>query len=136
MIPNQQFDPDFRFQKLSEAIKFVFASTFFKAAKSYRDATGHDHREEKMAVIIQVWSDPATMSAFIQNLSGVARSYNFYPVGRAKPEDGVVSLALGLGKTIVDGGLSGPTPLPVPGSAPPYGSINELLKNSQKNSGL
>ena len=53
MIPNQQFDPDFRFRKLSEAIKFVYASTFFKAAKSYRDATGHDHNEEKMALIIQ-----------------------------------------------------------------------------------
>ena len=131
MIPNQQFDPDFRFRKLSEAIKFVYASTFFKAAKSYRDATGHDHNEEKMALIIQYVHGSRHHIRFYPDLSGVARSYNFYPVGKAKPEDGVVSLALGLGKTIVDGGLSWTYSPAYPKIAPPYGSINDLLKNSQ-----
>jgi hypothetical protein len=131
MIPNQQFDPDFRFRKLSEAIKFVYASTFFKAARSYRDATGHDHQEEKMALIIQNVQGTRHHVRFYPDLSGVARSYNFYPVGRAKPEDGVVSLALGLGKTIVDGSLCWTYSPAHPRIAPPYGSINELLKNSQ-----
>jgi hypothetical protein len=132
MIPNQQFDPDFRFRKLSEAMKFVYASTFFKAAKSYRNATGHDHSEEKMALIIQNVHGSRHHVRFYPDLSGVARSYNFYPVGRAKPEDGVVSLALGLGKTIVDGGLSWTYSPAYPKIAPPYGSTNELLKNSQR----
>jgi len=131
MIPNRQFDPDFRFKKLSEAIKFVYASTFFKAAKSYRDATGHDHQEEKMALIIQHIHGTRHQARFYPNMAGVARSYNFYPVGRAKPEDGVVSLALGLGKTIVDGSLCWTYSPAHPRIAPPYGSINELLKNSQ-----
>jgi len=131
MIPNQQFDPDFQFRKLSEAIKFVYASTYFKAAKSYRDATGHDHIEEKMALIIQLVHGTRHHVRFYPDLSGVARSYNFYPVGKAKPEDGVVSLALGLGKTIVDGGLSWTYSPAHPKIGPPYGSINELLKNTQ-----
>ena len=131
MIPNEQFDPDFRFRKLSEAIKFVYASTYFRAAKSYRNATGHDHKEEKMALIIQHVHGSRHHVRFYPDLSGVARSYNFYPVGKAKPEDGVVSLALGLGKTIVDGGLSWTYSPAHPKIAPPYGSINELLKNSQ-----
>ena len=131
MIPNEQFDPDFRFRKLSEAIKFVYASTFFKAAKSYRNATGHDHKEEKMALIIQHVHGSRHHLRFYPDLSGVARSYNFYPVGKAKPEDGVISLALGLGKTIVDGGRSWTYSPAHPRIGPPYGSINELLKNSQ-----
>ena len=131
MIPNQQFDPDFRFRKLSEAIKFVYASTYFRAAKSYRNATGHDHKEEKMALIIQLVHGSRHHVRFYPDLSGVARSYNFYPVGKAKPEDGVVSLALGLGKTIVDGSLSWTYSPAHPKIAPPYGSISELLKNSQ-----
>jgi len=131
MIPNHQFDPGQRFRKLSEAIKFVFASTFFNSAKSYRDATGHDHSEEKMAIIIQEVHGIRHHVRFYPELSGVARSYNFYPVGRSKPEDGVVSLALGLGKTIVDGGISWSYSPAHPRIGPPYGSIQELLKLSQ-----
>jgi hypothetical protein len=69
---------------------------------------------------------------FYPELSGVARSFNFYPVGRAKPEDGVVNLALGLGKTIVDGGISWPYSPAYPKIRPPYGSVDELINNSQK----
>ena len=132
MIPNQQFDSDFRFRKLSEAIKFVYASTYFKSAKSYRNTTGHEHKDEKMALIIQLVHGSRHHIRFYPDLSGVARSYNFYPVGKAKPEDGVVSLALGLGKTIVDGGITWAYSPAYPKIGPPYGSTNELLKNSQK----
>lgn len=132
MIPNHQFDPGIRFQKLSEAIKFIFASTYFSGAKSYRNATGHDHGEEKMAVIIQDVVGTRHHVRFYPELSGVARSYNYYPVGRAKPEDGVVSLALGLGKTIVDGGVVWSYSPTRPRIGPPYGSVNELLNHSQK----
>ncbi len=132
MIPNHQYDPGIRFQKLTEAIKFIFASTFFSSAKSYRVATGHEHSEEKMAVIIQDVVGSRHHVRFYPELSGVARSYNYYPVGRAKPEDGVVSLALGLGKTIVDGGVVWSYSPARPRIGPPYGSVDELLKNSQK----
>ena len=132
MIPNHQHDPGVRFQKLSEAIKFVYASTFFNSAKSYRSATNHDHSDEKMAVIIQDVVGSRHSLRFYPEMSGVARSYNFYSFGRAQPEDGVVNLALGLGKTIVDGGVSWSYSPEYPKIGPPYGSVDELLKNSQK----
>lgn len=132
MIPNHQHDPGVRFQKLSEAIKFVYASTFFKSAKSYRSATNHDHSDEKMAVIIQDVVGSRHSLRFYPEMSGVARSYNFYSFDRAQPEDGVVNLALGLGKTIVDGGVSWSYSPEYPKIGPPYGSVDELLKNSQK----
>jgi hypothetical protein len=132
MIPNHQYEPGARFTKLTEAIKLVYASTFFKSAKNYRKATHHSHDDEKMAVIIQDVVGNRYGLRFYPELSGVARSYNFYPVGRAKYEDGVVNLALGLGKTIVDGGISWTYSPAYPRVGPPYGSINELLKQSQK----
>lgn len=132
MLPNHQYDPGARFQKLSEAIKYVYASTFFKIAKSYRKATKHEDSDEKMAVIIQDVHGSRQSLRFYPELSGVARSYNFYPFGRAQPEDGVVNLALGLGKTIVDGGVSWSYSPSYPKIGPPYGSMDELLKSSQK----
>lgn len=131
MIPNNQFDPNARFRKLVEAIKFVYASTFFEAAKSYIKATHHDIREEKMAVIIQEEVGKKHGNRFYPELSGVARSYNFYPIGRAKNEDGIVNLALGLGKTIVDGGISWRYSPAYPKVSPPNRSVEELMKFSQ-----
>ncbi len=132
MIPNHQHEPGLRFQKLNEAIKYIYASTFFKDARSYRIATRQDHSSEKMAVIIQDVVGKRHGLRFYPEVSGVARSYNFYPVGRAKQEDGVVSLALGLGKTIVDGGISWTYSPAYPKIGPPYGSTSQLLKESQK----
>ena len=132
MIPNHQYDPGVRYQKLSGAIRFVYASTFFNSAKSYRNAINHDHSEEKMAVIIQDVVGSRHSLRFYPELSGVARSYNFYSIGKAQPEDGVVSLALGLGKTIVDGGVSWSYSPTYPKIGPPYGSTDDLLRNSQK----
>lgn len=132
MIPNHQHDPGTRFTKLIEAIKLVYASTFFKGAKDYRRATAHRQDDEKMAVIIQNVVGKRQGLRFYPQLSGVARSYNFYPIGRARPEDGVVDLALGLGKTIVDEGISWTYSPAYPRIGPPYGSIAELLKYTQK----
>ncbi|KPK00060.1 MAG: hypothetical protein AMS20_15420 [Gemmatimonas sp. SG8_28] len=131
MIPNDQPDADARFQRLVEAIKFVFASCFFRAAKRYRHAADRTNREEKMAVLIQEVVGRRYGSRYYPLLSGVAKSYNFYPSGAARPEDGVVNLALGLGKTIVDGGrcwIYSPTR---PAAAPPYASARELLQQTQ-----
>src|SRR3990172_4170654 len=93
MIPNNQPSTDTRFLKLTEAIKYVFASTFFKASKDYFKVLSHKLQDEKMAVIIQEVVGLKHNDRFYPNFSGVARSYNFYPTGRAKPENGVVNLA-------------------------------------------
>ncbi|NMB82010.1 MAG: phosphoenolpyruvate synthase, partial [Ignavibacteria bacterium] len=105
MIPNNQTSMDIRFNKLVEAVKFVFASTYFKASKDYFKVSSHTVEEEKMAVIIQEVVGQNRNLRYYPHISGVARSFNFYPSGKAKPEQGVVNLALGLGKTIVDGGI-------------------------------
>lgn len=131
MIPNNQFDPDIRFRKLVEAIKYVYASTFFKGAKDYIDATKHSSTDEKMAVIIQEVVGSRHNDRFYPQVSGVARSYNFYPTGHAKPEEGVVDLALGLGKTIVDEGMGWSFSPAYPQVNPPYNSLSDLLKQSQ-----
>lgn len=131
MIPNHQPDPDKRFHQLADAVKYVYASTFFKDARSYRTAIGADHSTEKMAVIIQEIAGSRHNRRFYPNISGVSRSYNFYPTGHASPDDGVINLALGLGKTIVDGGHSWIYSPAYPAAQPPYGSARDLLNNSQ-----
>ena len=104
MIPNNQPDLDVRFRKLLEAIKYVWASTYFKVAKDYFLATCLECNREKMAVVLQEVVGKHHGQRFYPELAGVARSFNYYPIKPAKPQDGVVDLALGLGKTIVDGG--------------------------------
>ncbi len=131
MIPNNQLDTDTRFRKLVESIKYIYASTFFKNAKSYIKMTKHSTQDEKMAAIIQEVVGIRRNDRFYPHVSGVARSYNFYPLGYAKPEDGVINLALGLGKTIVDDGIAWSYSPAYPQVNPPYISINELLKQTQ-----
>ena len=131
MIPNNQPDPDTRFRRLVEAIKFVYASTYFREARDYIRTTGCDPSEEKMAVIIQEVVGRRHGDRFYPDLSGVGRSYNFYSAPPARPEDGVVNLALGLGKTIVDGGLTWTYSPAYPQKPPPFASVTELLRGTQ-----
>lgn len=131
MIPNNQMDADSRFRKLVEAIKCVYASTFFKEAREYIQTTGRAATDEKMAVIIQEIVGLRHGDRFYPDISGVARSYNYYPMAPALPEHGVVSLALGLGKTIVDGDYTWTYSPEFPKVSPPFGSINELLEGTQ-----
>jgi hypothetical protein len=131
MIPNNQLDPDTRFRKLVEAIKFVYASTYFREARDYVRTTGSDPAEEKMAVIIQEVVGRRHDDRFYPDVSGVARSYNFYPSPPAMPEEGVVSLALGLGKTIVDGGITWTYSPAYPRKPPPFASVNDMFRGTQ-----
>lgn len=131
IIPNDHLDPGARFKQLTEAVKYVYASLFFHPAKEYMKITGHDIEEEKMAVIIQRVHGRRHGDLFYPEISGVARSYNFYPMERARHEDGVVHLALGLGKTIVDGGISWTFSPARPHVKPPYRTVDELLKLTQ-----
>jgi len=133
MIPNNQPETDYRFKRLAEAIKYIYASTFFRTAKNYMKATHHHTMDEKMAVIIQEVVGIRYDNRFYPNISGVAKSYNFYPAGNADPRDGVIDLAFGLGKTIVDEGKSWSYSPSSPKADPPYNSIDDLLDNSQRN---
>lgn len=89
---------------VGESIKAVYASVFFKQSKTYMTVTKNLIDQEKMAVVLQELVGSVRHTHFYPTISGVARSLNFYPVGNEKTEDGVVNLALGLGKYIVDGG--------------------------------
>ncbi len=131
MIPNNESESRIRFRKLVEAVKFVYASTFFAEARSYIERAGQTIDNEKMAVIIQEVLGRRHFDRFYPNLSAVARSYNYYPTGRSKPADGVVDLALGLGKTIVDGGIVWTYSPAWPKISPPFGSTAALLKGTQ-----
>jgi CheY-like chemotaxis protein len=104
MLPNNQPNPLIRLNDLLNTIKRVYASTFYQGAKDYIRITSYRLEEEKMAVIIQKMIGITHNERFYPDISGVARSYNFYPLPPQKPIDGVVSAALGLGKTVVDGG--------------------------------
>lgn len=89
---------------LSDAVKAVYASVFYRDSKAYMTATSNLIDQEKMAVILQETVGSRYGDHFYPVLSGVARSLNFYPIGNEKAEDGIASVALGLGKYIVDGG--------------------------------
>jgi len=131
MIPNNQFDPAIRFQKLVQAIKFVYASTFFEEAKSYVRGANIDVSREKMAVIIQEVVGKRFGNRFYPTISGVGKSFNFYPSGRSNPEDGVINLALGLGRAIVDGGLIWSYSPVYPKAVPPFGSVRDMMRLTQ-----
>ena len=104
MIPNIKFNERVMIDKLSEAIKSVYASAYFKDSKSYMAATLNMIDEEKMGVVLQEVTGRQYDNRFYPAISGVARSINFYPIAPEKSEDGIANIAFGLGKYIVDGG--------------------------------
>lgn len=105
MIPYVQ-DPLERLRMLVESIKGVYASVFYKASKDYMSATSNVIDQEKMAVIIQEVVGDGHGAYYFPSFSGVGRSLNYYPIGEETAEGGVAEVAIGLGKYIVDGGLS------------------------------
>ncbi|HIG99997.1 MAG TPA: hypothetical protein HA258_05390, partial [Thermoplasmata archaeon] len=104
LLPNESWETDFRFQDVCNAVKYVYASTFFEKARTYIKSTPKNIGDEKMAVIIQEVIGQKHETFFYPAISGVAKSFNYYPSGGCKQEEGIVYLALGLGKAIVDGG--------------------------------
>ena len=130
MLTNDSRDIDVRFQNLARAIKYVYASTFFQTARSYIHSTPNRIEDEKMAVIVQEIIGEKHDNRFYPTISGVARSINYYPYGTCKAEDGIVNIALGLGKTIVDGGVSFRF-CPKRPKVPLSGTTHELLRQSQ-----
>ena len=104
MIPRTE-NEDQQLRLLSKAIKSVYASIFYASSRSYITATANMISEEKMAIILQEICGSSDQGYFFPTLSGVARSVNFYPIGHEKAEEGIVKVAFGLGKAVVDGDL-------------------------------
>ncbi len=105
MIPKLE-DKYEMLRTLSDAIKAVYASVFYRDSKAYMTATSNLIDQEKMAVVLQEVVGTKYGTHFYPTISGVARSLNFYPIGNEKAEDGIANIALGLGKYIVDGGVT------------------------------
>lgn len=93
-------------RELGKAVKSVYASTYFRGSRNYIQASGNLLGEEKMAVIVQTICGTAHGNDFYPMMSGVGRSLNSYPIGAEKASDGVLNVAFGLGRTVVDGGRS------------------------------
>ncbi len=104
MLANNDRRLDTRLAQLLAAVKRVYASTFLSSAKIYLDATQYRLEEERMAVIIQRVVGSAHGGRFYPDFAGTARSFNFYPTPPAKNDDGIAAVALGLGKTVEEGG--------------------------------
>jgi CheY-like chemotaxis protein len=132
MLPNNNIDIEIRLQELLECIKCVYASTFFKAAKDYMKVTAYRLEEEKMAVIIQRLVGAPHDERFYPDFSGVAKSFNFYPVPPQKSTDGIALAALGLGKTVVDGGNCVRFCPKYPRHLLQFFSTKETIKNAQQ----
>jgi CheY-like chemotaxis protein len=132
MLPNNHQNNLLRLSDLLKAIKHVYASTFYQSAKDYIKVTTYRLEEEKMAVIIQKMVGSTHKNRFYPDFSGVAKSYNFYPASPQKSSDGIVALALGLGKTVVDGGNTVKFAPKYPNHLPQFFSTKESLRNNQR----
>ncbi|MEK7703377.1 MAG: PEP/pyruvate-binding domain-containing protein, partial [Myxococcota bacterium] len=132
MLPNNEPTDEERLRELLHAIKRVYASTFYRAAKDYMRATSYRLEEEKMAVLIQRLVGAVHGDRFYPDISGVARSYNFYPAGPQTPADGIANVALGLGRLVV-GGEGGLRLCPrYPDHLPQFPTVKDTIKNSQQ----
>jgi CheY-like chemotaxis protein len=117
---------------LSDAIKEVYASVFYKGSKAYMTATANVIDEEKMGIVLQEVCGTRHGDLFYPTLSGVAQSINYYPIGSENSEDGIANVAFGLGKLIVEGGRSLRFSPKHSKKILQLSSIEEALKNTQK----
>jgi len=131
MLPNNNSNPLIRLNELLITIKKIYASTFYNRAKEYLKITSYRLEEEKMAVIIQKLVGKKHENRFYPEISGVAKSYNFYPVKPQKSHDGIVGIALGLGKTVVDGGNCLRFCPKYPNDTLQFNTIKDTLDSSQ-----
>jgi len=131
MLANRDAELNTRVEELNEAIKRVYASTFTQHAKAYIHATPFRLEEEKMAVMIQELVGTAHDYRFYPDVSGVVRSRNFYPAEPMQPNDGIAAVALGLGRTVVDGGKSLSFCPRFPRNMLQFSSVEDILRNAQ-----
>lgn len=131
LLPNNHPYPTTRLKQLADAVKLIYASVFYDSPKQYAKNADIRIEEEKMAVLIQELVGEHYGDLYYPVISGVAQSYNFYPYSHMKSEDGIVSLALGFGRAIVDGEQVYRYSPAYPKMNPPYSTPAEYLKKSQ-----
>jgi len=102
LLPNNHESLNERLKNVTDAIKLVYASIYSKHARSYFDAINYRIEDERMSVVLQEIVGGRFDNVFFPHVSGVAQSYNFYPISRFKPEDGICIAAVGLGKYVID----------------------------------
>ena len=132
MIPNNDPDPAKRLEQLLLAIQLVYASTYSESARAYIKSTFHRTEDEKMGVAIQQLTGSAHHDYFYPAISGVAQSYNYYPISYMKPEDGLAHIAIGLGKIVVEGGTALRFSPRYPQFLPQFSTVEDILENSQR----
>ena len=132
MLPNDHASLDVRLKQLIAAIKLVYASTYFQSPKAFSRRVGHRTEEEKMAVIVQQLVGEPCGRHFYPAISGAAQSYNYYPFGPMKPEEGIVTIALGLGKTVMEGEKALRFCPRHPQVLPQRSTVADILDNSQQ----
>lgn len=132
MLPNAHPNFDKRLEQLIIAIKLVYASTYLKAPRSYAKSTMHRTEDEEMAVVLQQLTGTIYDNYFYPAISGVAQSYNFYPISHLKAEEGITHIALGLGKIVMEGGQTLRFCPKYPQFLPQFSMIDDILENSQK----
>ena len=132
MLPNNDEDLDVRLEHLLAAVKSVYASTFAAQAKGFLKMTSYRLEEEKMAVIVQEVVGRRHEDRFYPNIAGVARSHNFYPIPPQKAEDGIVAVALGLGKYVVEGEPCVRFCPKYPQHIVEFSTVDDVLKHAQR----
>jgi CheY-like chemotaxis protein len=131
MLANKSPDINTRLAQLVEAVKLVYASTWFESPRSFTRSVGQN-RHDSMAVIIQQLAGSQYGHSFYPAISGVAKSYNYYPIAPMQAEDGIAHVALGFGKTVVEGGKSLRFSPAFPNHLPQFSTVDDILANSQR----
>lgn len=121
-----------RLEHLLTAVKLVYASTYFQGAKAFSKRVGHRTEEEKMAVIIQKLIGEKYNDFYYPAISGVSQSHNYYPFSHMKPEEGIATIALGLGKMVVEGEKTLRFSPRYPQLLPQRSTVEDILQNSQR----
>ena len=132
MLPNDHADLNRRLEQLINAVKLVYASTYFRDPKAFSKRVGHRTEEEKMGVIIQQLVGERYGNYFYPTISGVAQSHNYYPFAKMKPEEGIATVALGLGKTVMEGEKALRFSPRYPQLLPQRSTVEDILANSQQ----
>jgi hypothetical protein len=132
ILPNSSPSLETRLEHLSQAIRLVYASTYFQGPRAYLDAHSMRLREEKMAVIIQRVVGRRHKERFYPDFAGVAQSFNYYPFRHLRPDDGIASVCLGLGQTVVEGRRALRFSPRHPQILPQMTTPSDILRNSQR----
>ncbi len=131
MLRNSSPDFEQRLEQLERAVKLVYASTWFEGPRAFSRSIGQT-RQDSMAIIIQQMAGTRQGDYFYPAISGVAQSYNYYPIAPMQSKDGIAHLALGFGKTVVEGEQSLRFSPAYPKNLPQFSTVDDMLTNSQR----